>query len=83
MDNSHQLEQLLRAYAGIKHSQPIFHAKVVEHLESKKADQVSLLISSSNEKELFKAQGYCQAINEVLKYMKNPEDLIRNLEQST
>lgn len=81
MDN-HNLEQLVRAFAGLKHNSPIFYEKMVEHVNSMNDSGVSKLKTASEPREIFKSQGYCQALDELLQYMSDPEALFRQIEQS-
>ena len=80
VSNDHEMEQLLRAFVGLKQSQPIFYDKMISHIALLRENRLEGLVTSDNDTSIFRAQGYCQALKELLDYMAKPEDAMHEYE---
>lgn len=81
MLSEHETEQLLRAFAGLAGSQPIFYEKIVSHFADMRNDRLESLVEASSDTSIFRAQGYCSALKEVLELMQDPHKQLRDFEE--
>lgn len=79
--NKHETEQLLRAFAGLAGGNPIFYEKIVDHFTEMREERLESLVEASNDTAIFRAQGYCNALREVLELMQDPHKQLKEFEE--
>lgn len=80
MQNDINMKQVLQAFDGIKRGQSLYAAKVAEYLRHRLEEESQALRTATETTQIFRQQGKCQMIQDILKHIDNAEILLKNFE---